>query len=188
MGFGHLLAVRPFHVDVPYLEALRERWDEDCKAFIMPWGHMIPTLEDVAYLTGLPGLPRRGGRVAGDRVCSWAEEADPEHPTRSSIGVSRAARREEGSTGDVRGVQRRGAGVDPVGGTERGAIYLDLRDVPLRTAPLPDAVIADELQVRAAAVRPGAGRSLCLGHRSAGDIFSHSSPVARGVLRAPTRL
>ncbi|MQL67812.1 hypothetical protein Taro_000142 [Colocasia esculenta] len=53
MGFGHLLAVRPFHVDVPYLEALRERWDEDCKAFVMPWGHMIPTLEDVAYLTGL---------------------------------------------------------------------------------------------------------------------------------------
>ncbi|MQM06140.1 hypothetical protein Taro_038959 [Colocasia esculenta] len=51
---GHLLAMRPFHVDVPYLEALRERWDEDCKAFIMPWGHMIPTLEDVAYPMGLP--------------------------------------------------------------------------------------------------------------------------------------
>ncbi|MQM06946.1 hypothetical protein Taro_039775 [Colocasia esculenta] len=66
MGFGHILSVRPFHVDVPYLEALRERWEEDCKAFIMPWGHMIPTLEDVAYLTGLPvqgepvvGLERR---------------------------------------------------------------------------------------------------------------------------------
>ncbi|MQM23251.1 hypothetical protein Taro_056314 [Colocasia esculenta] len=66
MGFGHLLSVRPFHLDVPYLEALRERWEEDCKAFIMPWGHMIPTLEDVAYLTGLPvqgepvvGLERR---------------------------------------------------------------------------------------------------------------------------------
>ncbi|MQM11169.1 hypothetical protein Taro_044072 [Colocasia esculenta] len=54
MGFGHLLSVRPFHMDIPYLEALRERWEEDCKAFIMPWGHMIPTLEDVAYLTGLP--------------------------------------------------------------------------------------------------------------------------------------
>ncbi|MQL83823.1 hypothetical protein Taro_016319 [Colocasia esculenta] len=66
MGFGHILSVRPFHVDVPYLEALRERWEEDCKAFMMPWGHMIPTLEDVAYLTGLPvqgepvvGLERR---------------------------------------------------------------------------------------------------------------------------------
>ncbi|MQL86943.1 hypothetical protein Taro_019481 [Colocasia esculenta] len=66
MGFGHLLSVRPFHLDVPYLEELRERWEEDCKAFIMPWGHMIPTLEDVAYLTGLPvqgepvvGLERR---------------------------------------------------------------------------------------------------------------------------------
>ncbi|MQM02053.1 hypothetical protein Taro_034812 [Colocasia esculenta] len=54
MGFGHLLSVRPFHVDVPYLEALREPWEEDCKAFIMPWGHMIPTLEDVVYLTRLP--------------------------------------------------------------------------------------------------------------------------------------
>ncbi|MQL75889.1 hypothetical protein Taro_008270 [Colocasia esculenta] len=53
MGFGHLLSVHPFHVDVPYLEALRERWEEDCKALIMPWGHMIPTLEDVAYLKGL---------------------------------------------------------------------------------------------------------------------------------------
>ncbi|MQM20324.1 hypothetical protein Taro_053341 [Colocasia esculenta] len=66
MGFVHILSVRPFHVDRPYLEALRERWEEDCKAFIMPWGHMIPTLEDVAYLTGLPvqgepvvGLGRR---------------------------------------------------------------------------------------------------------------------------------
>ncbi|MQL89331.1 hypothetical protein Taro_021904 [Colocasia esculenta] len=66
MGFGHLLSVLLFHLDVPYLEALRERWEEDCKAFIMPWGHMIPTLEDVAYLTGLPvqgepvvGLERR---------------------------------------------------------------------------------------------------------------------------------
>ncbi|MQM23649.1 hypothetical protein Taro_056716 [Colocasia esculenta] len=54
MGFRHLLSVRPFHVDVPYLEALRERWEEDCKAFIMRWGHMISTLEDMAYLTGLP--------------------------------------------------------------------------------------------------------------------------------------
>ncbi|MQL78888.1 hypothetical protein Taro_011328 [Colocasia esculenta] len=62
MGFGHLLSVRPFHLDVPYLEALRERWEEDCKAFIMPCGHMIPTLEDVAYLTG---LPVQGEPVAG---------------------------------------------------------------------------------------------------------------------------
>ncbi|MQL67934.1 hypothetical protein Taro_000219 [Colocasia esculenta] len=54
-------------VEVPRRpKALRERWEEDCKAFIMPWGHMIPTLEDVAYLIGLPvqgepvvGLERR---------------------------------------------------------------------------------------------------------------------------------
>jgi hypothetical protein len=50
-------------VDVQFLEALRERWVEDCKAFIMPWGHMIPTLEDVAHLTG---LLVRGEPVVGE--------------------------------------------------------------------------------------------------------------------------
>ncbi|MQM22292.1 hypothetical protein Taro_055342 [Colocasia esculenta] len=71
MGFGHLLSVRPFHLDVPYLEALRERWEEDCKAFIMPWGHMIPTLEDVAYLTG---LPVQGEPVAGLERRDYCED------------------------------------------------------------------------------------------------------------------
>ncbi|MQL96219.1 hypothetical protein Taro_028894 [Colocasia esculenta] len=71
MGFGHLLSVRPFHVDVPYLEALRERWEEDCKAFIMPWGHMIPTLEDVAYLTG---LPVQGEPVVGQEQSDYYDD------------------------------------------------------------------------------------------------------------------
>ncbi|MQL98273.1 hypothetical protein Taro_030976 [Colocasia esculenta] len=71
MGFGHLLSVRPFHVDVPYLEALRERWEEDCKAFIMPWGHMIPTLEDVAYLTG---LPVQGESVVGQERSDYYDD------------------------------------------------------------------------------------------------------------------
>ncbi|MQL91863.1 hypothetical protein Taro_024486 [Colocasia esculenta] len=70
MGFEYLLSVRPFHVDVPYLEALREQWEEDCKAFIMPWGHMIPTLEDVAYLTG---LPVQGEPVVGQE---WSDYYD----------------------------------------------------------------------------------------------------------------
>ncbi|MQM20776.1 hypothetical protein Taro_053804 [Colocasia esculenta] len=73
IGFGHLLSVRPFHVDVPYFEALRERWEEDCKAFIMPWGHMIPTLEDVAYLTG---LPVQGEPVVGQERIHTVQQDD----------------------------------------------------------------------------------------------------------------
>ena len=40
---------------------------EDCRACVMPWGHMIPTLEDVVHLTGLPvqGSPMTG-RELGD--------------------------------------------------------------------------------------------------------------------------
>ncbi|MQM06274.1 hypothetical protein Taro_039097 [Colocasia esculenta] len=71
MGFGHLLLVRPFHVDVPYLEALRERWEEDFKALIMPWGHMIPTLEDVAYLTG-PSV--QGEPVVGHKRSDYHDD------------------------------------------------------------------------------------------------------------------
>ncbi|MQM22619.1 hypothetical protein Taro_055675 [Colocasia esculenta] len=71
MGFGHLLAVRPFHVDVPYLEALRERWDEDYKAFII-----------VSRLCGMHGVDvwfeqvksRVGPEMKQDLLlfcCSW---------------------------------------------------------------------------------------------------------------------
>ena len=67
MGFGPLFAVRPFRVDAVLIAAVRERWVEDCRAFVMPWGHMIPTLEDVVHLTGLPvqGAPVIG-RELGD--------------------------------------------------------------------------------------------------------------------------
>ncbi|MQL93828.1 hypothetical protein Taro_026476 [Colocasia esculenta] len=33
--------------------ALRSRWDVEATAFIFPWGHMIPSLEDVSWITGL---------------------------------------------------------------------------------------------------------------------------------------
>src|SRR5262249_825579 len=62
MGFAVFLSVLPFWIDVALLQALRERWDRSCNAFLLPWGHMTPTLEDVARLTGLrvPGDPVTG--------------------------------------------------------------------------------------------------------------------------------
>ena len=67
LGFGLLFSVRPFRVDAVLVAAVREQWVEDCRAFVMPWGHMIPTLEDVVHLTRLPvqGAPLVG-RELGD--------------------------------------------------------------------------------------------------------------------------
>lgn len=53
MGFGPFLEIRPFWVDLALIQVIRERWDSHARAFIMPWGHMIPTLEDVVRITGL---------------------------------------------------------------------------------------------------------------------------------------
>src|SRR5262249_611545 len=47
------LSILPFWVDASLLQALRERWDRSCNTFLLPWGHMTPSLEDVARLTGL---------------------------------------------------------------------------------------------------------------------------------------
>ncbi|MQL71059.1 hypothetical protein Taro_003369 [Colocasia esculenta] len=33
--------------------ALRSRWDAEVTTFVFPWGHMIPSLEDVSRITGL---------------------------------------------------------------------------------------------------------------------------------------
>src|SRR5262244_2062927 len=53
MGFGLLLSVTPFWQDTVLLEGLKELWDGRWNAFVLPWGHMTPTLEDVARITGL---------------------------------------------------------------------------------------------------------------------------------------
>src|SRR5262249_40623633 len=53
MGFTALLSVTPFWIDVALLQGLKRRWDSACNAFILPWGHITPTLEDVARITGL---------------------------------------------------------------------------------------------------------------------------------------
>ncbi|MQL90074.1 hypothetical protein Taro_022659 [Colocasia esculenta] len=53
MGFGQFLRLDELTPDVVLIQALKERWDPECHAFLFPWGHMIPTLEDVARITGL---------------------------------------------------------------------------------------------------------------------------------------
>ncbi|MQL80682.1 hypothetical protein Taro_013131, partial [Colocasia esculenta] len=37
----------------PLVQAIRERWDRVSRAFLFLWGHIVPTLEDVARITGL---------------------------------------------------------------------------------------------------------------------------------------
>ncbi|MQM22376.1 hypothetical protein Taro_055427 [Colocasia esculenta] len=53
IGFGPFLRLDELTPDVALIQALKERWDPECQAFLLPWGHMIPTLEDVARITGL---------------------------------------------------------------------------------------------------------------------------------------
>ncbi|MQL81885.1 hypothetical protein Taro_014339 [Colocasia esculenta] len=60
MGFGSVLEIEPFFIDPPLIQAVRERWDRASRAFLFPWGHMMPSLEDVARITGL--------RVDGEAV------------------------------------------------------------------------------------------------------------------------
>ncbi|MQM20654.1 hypothetical protein Taro_053678 [Colocasia esculenta] len=40
-------------VDPALTQALRSRWNTEATAFAFPWGHMIPSLEDVSQITGL---------------------------------------------------------------------------------------------------------------------------------------
>ena len=53
MRFGEFLSIDPFWIDLALVQELRGRWDSSSGAFLFPWGHMTPTLEDVTRLTGL---------------------------------------------------------------------------------------------------------------------------------------
>ncbi|MQM21945.1 hypothetical protein Taro_054993 [Colocasia esculenta] len=53
MGFGPFLRLEELAPDVALIQALKERWDPECHAFLFPWGHMVPTLEDIVRITGL---------------------------------------------------------------------------------------------------------------------------------------
>ncbi|MQL96272.1 hypothetical protein Taro_028946 [Colocasia esculenta] len=53
MGFGEIFRIERMKADLALTQALRSRWDTEATAFIFPWGHMIPSLEDVSRITGL---------------------------------------------------------------------------------------------------------------------------------------
>ncbi|MQL72557.1 hypothetical protein Taro_004889 [Colocasia esculenta] len=53
MGFGQVFRIERMRVDPALTQALRNRWDTEASAFAFPWGHMIPSLEDVSRITGL---------------------------------------------------------------------------------------------------------------------------------------
>ncbi|MQM02168.1 hypothetical protein Taro_034930, partial [Colocasia esculenta] len=53
MGFGEVFRIERMRVDPALTQALRSRWDTEANAFAFPWGHMIPSLEDVSRITGL---------------------------------------------------------------------------------------------------------------------------------------
>ncbi|MQM20514.1 hypothetical protein Taro_053536 [Colocasia esculenta] len=53
MGFGEILRMDRMRPDPALTQALRSRWDSEMTAFVFPWGHMIPSLEDVSRITGL---------------------------------------------------------------------------------------------------------------------------------------
>ncbi|MQL79528.1 hypothetical protein Taro_011959 [Colocasia esculenta] len=53
MGFGEIFRMERMRTDPALTQALRSRWDTEAMAFVFPWGHMIPSLEDVSRITGL---------------------------------------------------------------------------------------------------------------------------------------
>ncbi|MQL91255.1 hypothetical protein Taro_023869 [Colocasia esculenta] len=53
MGYGQIFRIKRMRVDPALTQALRSRWDAEASAFAFPWGHMIPSLEDVSRITWL---------------------------------------------------------------------------------------------------------------------------------------
>ncbi|MQM10493.1 hypothetical protein Taro_043387 [Colocasia esculenta] len=52
MEFGPFLRLEELMPDVVLIQALKERWDPECQAFLFPWGQ-VPMLEDVVRITDL---------------------------------------------------------------------------------------------------------------------------------------
>ncbi|MQL86241.1 hypothetical protein Taro_018767 [Colocasia esculenta] len=73
MGFGPFLRLEELAPDVALIQALKERWDPECHAFLFPWGHMVPTLEDVVRITG---LRVDGQEVTGTTYTSYQEPVE----------------------------------------------------------------------------------------------------------------
>ncbi|MQL98893.1 hypothetical protein Taro_031609, partial [Colocasia esculenta] len=73
MGFGPFLRLEELAPDVALIQVLKERWDPACHAFLFPWGHMVPTLEDVVRITG---LRVDGQAVTGTTYTSYQEPVE----------------------------------------------------------------------------------------------------------------
>ncbi|MQL81446.1 hypothetical protein Taro_013905 [Colocasia esculenta] len=73
MGFGPFLRLEELAPDVALIQALKERWDLECHAFLVPWGHMVPTLEDVVWITS---LRVDGQAVTGTTYTSYQEPVE----------------------------------------------------------------------------------------------------------------
>ncbi|MQL72132.1 hypothetical protein Taro_004469 [Colocasia esculenta] len=53
MGLSRVFRMERMRADSALTQALRSRWDAEATAFVFPWGHMIPSLEDVSRIIGL---------------------------------------------------------------------------------------------------------------------------------------
>ncbi|MQM06423.1 hypothetical protein Taro_039246 [Colocasia esculenta] len=78
MGFSEVFRMERMRADSALTQALRSRWDAEATAFVFPWGHMVPSLEDVSRITGLRiyGRPESLGLFD---VAKVAGENDDEH-------------------------------------------------------------------------------------------------------------
>ena len=63
-----------FQLDRSLLSALVDRWRLETHAFHLPCGEMVPTLQDVSYLLGLPLV----GTAVGPRVVppTWLDDLE----------------------------------------------------------------------------------------------------------------
>ncbi|MQL69798.1 hypothetical protein Taro_002130, partial [Colocasia esculenta] len=73
MGFGPFLRLEELAPNVALIQALKERWDPECHAFLFPWGHMVLTLDDVVRITG---LRVDGQAVTGTTYTSYQEPVE----------------------------------------------------------------------------------------------------------------
>ncbi|MQM13793.1 hypothetical protein Taro_046720 [Colocasia esculenta] len=53
MGFWEIFRIERMRVDSALTQAPWSRWDAEAMTFVFPWGHMIPSLEDVSRIIGL---------------------------------------------------------------------------------------------------------------------------------------
>ncbi|MQM16457.1 hypothetical protein Taro_049413 [Colocasia esculenta] len=103
MGFGPFLPLEELTPDVALIQALKERWDPEFHAFLFPWGHMVPTLEDVVRITG---LRVDGQAVTGTTYRSYQEpmermlDLEAEYLARLTEDARAVLAEEEGEAAD----------------------------------------------------------------------------------------